>query len=334
MNKKEYEILADKICRKTSFAADKIIYTGDYYKKEDIRNVIFSGSYKNKPAVLKIYDDKRLTDEPLSLKYFNKKNKSKILSAPKIYDYKIISGRAGWLIAEKLPENGKFFKQSLTHKERKEFLSVYLEYRKYYPKKPHRVLTLAEKLRSDEFHIFRINRWFELAIISEEENYLKNKIRVLKPTELIPRYRKGLEIIKKEFKNRKMIWCHGHFKPHEIYKISNSEYYLIDFAHTKMYPEGYELGFIIWADWLMDANWKTNYKKWKKGIQEWIDEIKAINKKLKLKRFNSLIRANLIERCLGTILADIAASKRPFKEKIKRIKLLYKLMDDLIDKKF
>jgi len=333
MNINEYKILTDEICGKTGFVADEIIYTGSYYKKENIRNVIFSGTYKNEPAVLKIYNDQRLTDEPLSLKYFNEKNKSKILSAPKLYDHKIISGRAGWLIVEKLPEDGKFFRQPLAREERKEFLNAYLEYRKYFPKKPHRALTLAEKLRSDEFHIFRINRWFELAVISEEENYLKNRTKVLKPAEFISRDRKALEIIKKEFKNRKMVWCHGHFKPHEIYKISDSKYYLIDFAHSKMYPEGYELGFIIWADWLMGADWKLDYQEWKKGIQEWIGEIKAINKKLKLKRFNSLIKASLLERCLGTILADVTASDRPLKEKIKRIKLLYKLMDDLINKR-
>ena len=334
MNVNEYKILADEICEETEFVLDRMIYAGNYYKKKDIRNMIFSGLYKNKAAVLKIYDDRRLTDEPLSLKYFNKKNKSKILFAPKIYDYKILSGRAGWLITEKLPESGKFFKQPLARGERKEFLNAYLEYRKYFPKKPHRALTLAEKLRGDEFHIFRINRWFELAIMGNEEEYLKSKRRILKPAEFIPRYRKALEIIKKEFKNRKMVWCHGHFRPHEICKISDNKYYLIDFAHTKMYPEGYELGFIIWADWLIGADWKMDYRKWKKGIVEWIDEIKLMNKKLKLKRINSLIRASLIERCLGTILADVTASERPFKEKSARIKLLYKLLNDLISGKF
>ncbi|MEA1937275.1 MAG: hypothetical protein U9N04_04165 [Patescibacteria group bacterium] len=54
MNKKEYKILADEICEKTGFVAEEIIYTGSYYKRENIRNVIFSGEYKNKSAVLKI----------------------------------------------------------------------------------------------------------------------------------------------------------------------------------------------------------------------------------------------------------------------------------------
>ncbi|MCK5122551.1 MAG: hypothetical protein KAQ87_00115 [Candidatus Pacebacteria bacterium] len=333
MNDKDYKILVNKICKKTGFVLDKIIYKGNYYKKAEIRNTIFSGTYKNNPAILKIYNDKRLTDEPLSLNYFNKKNKSKILSAPKIYNYEITSCRAGWFIMEKLPEDGKFFKQPLSQKERKEFLNIYLEYKKHFPKKPHRNLDLAEKLNSAEFHLFRIHRWFELAVIRDEEEYLKYQRRILEPAEFIPIYRKAIKIIKKEFKNRKMVWCHGHFKPHEICKISNNEYYLIDFAHTKMYPEGYELGFIIWADWLMGADWKLDYREWKKGIQEWIAEMKIVNEKLKIERFDSLIRASLVERSLGTILADITAADRPFEEKERRIKLLYKLIDDLANKK-
>lgn len=325
----EYRILANAICKKTGLVLDKIIYKGDYYKKAEIRNIIFSGSYKNNPAILKIYNDKRLTDEPLSLKYFNEKNKSKVLIAPKLYRHEIISGQKGWFIAEKLPENGSFFTQPMEDEKRKEFLKVYLEYRKNFFQKPHRKLTLPENLSSDEFHIFRIQRWFELAVIRDEEEYLKYKRRILEPAEFIPIYRKAIEIIRKEFKNRKMIWCHGHFKPHEIYKVSNNKYYLIDFAHTKMYPEGYELGFIIWSDWIMSADWKLDYREWRKEIWKWTSEMKTLNKELKIKRFNSLIRASLIERCLGTILADITASDRSYREKITRIKLLYKLIDEL-----
>jgi hypothetical protein len=55
-----------------------------------------------------------------------------------------------------------------------------------------------------------------------------------------------------------------------------------------MYPEGYELGFIIWADWLMSADWKLSYKEWKEGIVEWIEEIKIMNRKLRLRKFDSL----------------------------------------------
>ena len=127
-----------------------------------------------------------------------------------------------------------------------------------------------------------------------------------------------------------MVWCHGHFNPAEIFKNpKDNTYYLLDFAHTKMYPEGYELAFIIWSDWITNADWRKPYVEWKKGIKEWVSEIERIAGKLKIKNFQSLIRASLVERCLGTILADICATDKPEKEQRKRIGLIYGFLDEV-----
>jgi len=318
--------LAKYITKKNNFKIDKKIYQAYYYSKENLRNVIYSGIYKNKPAVLKIYDDFRNTDEPISLNNFNKINKSKTLIAPKLYKYKLLSAKKGWLIMEKLPEKAKFFKSPLGQKERKEFLKLYLEYRKNFPQRPTRKLSLVENLPADKYHTFRINRWLQLA--NDKEIKIKNS--TLKPEQFIPRFEKAIEIISKEFGNRKMVWCHGHFKPKEIFKTNDNLYYLTDFAHTKLYPEGYELAFIIWADYLMAENWGLSYNIWKQGIFSWIEDVEIIAKELKIKEYQSLIRASLIERIIGTILADVCASDRPKLEKNKRLKLLYNLFDDLV----
>ena len=128
-----------------------------------------------------------------------------------------------------------------------------------------------------------------------------------------------------------MVWCHGHFNPAEVFKAPQENiYYLLDFMHSKMYPEGYEFAFIIWSDWLMYADWRTNYQTWKKGIDEWLFELKPVAEKLNIKRFESLMRAVLVERCLGTILADITAVDRPKQEKNKRLALIYKFLDELL----
>lgn len=324
--KNKLENLAKKISKENNFKIAKKIYQAYYYSKESLRNIIYSGIYKEKPAVLKIYSDHRNTYEPISLKNFNKINKSKILIAPKLYKHKIISPKSGWLIMEKLPKKVKLFKSPLNEKERKEFLELYLEYRRTFPKKPTRKLSLIENLQANEFHIFRINRWLRLA--NDKEVKIKNP--ALNPDQFIPRFKKAIKIINKEFSNRKMIWCHGHFKPKEIFKINDNLYYLTDFAHTAMYPEGYELAFIVWADYLMASDWKLNYNKWREGVFSWIDNIEKIAKELKIKKFIPLIKASLIERIIGTILADVCASDRPRQEKIKKISLLYDLFDDLI----
>jgi len=127
-----------------------------------------------------------------------------------------------------------------------------------------------------------------------------------------------------------MIYCHGHFKPSEIYKLSKNKYYLLDFAHAKIYPEGYELAFMIWADWMMASDWRLNYGKWYQGIFDWIADFEPIAKELEIEKFSSLIKVSLIERILGTILADVLASERNDEEKRRRLSHLYKLLETLL----
>ena len=295
-----------------------------------MRNAIFSGVYQGKPAVLKIYHDPRFTDEPKSQIAFSRANTSKVLVAPKVYKYKVESPHQGWLIMEKLPL-GSFFTQPVEDKE--EFAHLYLEYRKNFPTKPHRPLLLAENLSADQFHIFRINRWLELAASKEAEAVLSGKKPLLPTHQFIPLFDRALDTIRQEFSQRKMIWCHGHFKPHELYKVKNKNlYYLIDFAHSKMYPEGYEFAFIIWADWLMSADWQMSYSKWKQGVDEWVEVFRKTASRLGIKKFERLIRASLVERLVGSILADVCASDRPEKENKKRLKLLQTLLVELLEK--
>lgn len=128
-----------------------------------------------------------------------------------------------------------------------------------------------------------------------------------------------------------MVWCHGHFKPHELFKVSDNLYYLTDFAHSQMHPQGFELAFIIWADWMMCADWKMDYQNWRAGIKDWIRELKPIADKIGVKGFDELMRSSLTERILGTMLADVCASDRPREEKERRIALLYNLLDDVLD---
>ncbi len=330
MQKSNLQLWAEAIADRNSFKDFELIYTGIYYTPDSERNVIYSGTYNDKPAVLKVYDDPRLLDEPLSLKLFNENNKSEILAAPQLYAYDVVSSNKGWLIMEKLPEEGKFFKSPLSPEERKEFLEFFMEYRRNFPESPTRELYLAENLPSHEYHVFRINRWMSLATYKEKELIMKGEERVLNPEEFIPLYQKGLEVIRKEFCQRKMIWSHGHFKPKEIYKVSSDKFFLTDFAHTKMYPEGYEFGFMIWADHFMAVDWKIDYKEWRKGVFSWIEDLRHIAEEIKIEDYDNLIKASLIERILGTILADICATERLREEKLKRIDLLYRLFNELI----
>lgn len=329
--KKGYIKEIENIIKKSGFEKDKEIYRGFYYSKDNLRNIIFSGRYKGKPAILKFYNDVRITDEPKSLENFLKHNKSKSLKAPSLYKKHIISPFSGWFIAEKIPNDFHNTKKTLSQKERGEFLEIFLEYRKNFPLRPERNLFLVEKLSADNFHIFRINRWLELAQKKEAESYFKNKKFILDKA-FLNLYERALEKIKKEFKSREMIWCHGHFKPHEVFfNQEKTKYYLIDFAHTAMFPEGYELAFMAWADYLLASDkWDLPYSKWKVGAYEWISDLEILAKKLGFKNRRSLIRISMVERLLGTILADIVASDKPEILKRKGTNLMAKLLGELL----
>ncbi len=330
MNKAEFETYSRQIAQKANFEIDEIIYAGTFYTQEHIRNMIFTGVYQNKRAILKVYNDPRLSDEPVAHEAYNKNNTNSQLVAPELYAYEVIGPKEGWLIMEELPEGGEFFKSPLGE-NKDEFVELFLRYRQTFPKTPTRDLTLREYLPADKFHLMRINLWFHLAMEREESEKADGKEPVLDPKEFMPRYLKSLELIRAVFPKVKMQWVHGHFKPQELYKTKNSDkYYLTDFAHSRMLPQGYEMAFIIWADHFMRADWQMSYDEWREEVFEWIEKFRPVAAELGIDDYDVLIRASIVERCLGTILADIAASDKPRVEKLARLALLYKLIDEFV----
>lgn len=319
---------AKEIAQKNQFQIKKEIRRSFYYATGHMKSLIYEGVYQGKEAVLKLYDDPRLTNDPIAQNEFNKTNKSKILLAPPVLKYEIILPQKGWLISEKIAGE-KMLQSPLPEERRANFLKLYLEYRKNFPTKPTRPLLLAENLSAAEFNNFRIFRWLELANNKEAEIVLKEGKPILEIKKFMPLFEKSVGIIRKEFSKRKMLWCHGLFAPYKIMK-KGGQYYLFDFGHAKLYPEGYELVFIIWADWMMSSDWQMPYKEWKKGIFGWMKETEKIGKVLKIKNFKTLMRASLIERILGAILADICATDRPRDEKEKRLDLIFNLWKELI----
>jgi len=332
---------ANQIINKTGFKNPKKIYQASSGNPHNLRNIIYQGTYRDIPAVLKICDhlENYGIREGESLFFFNQNNRSKKLIAPELYKHKQLSFWREWFIMEKLPADGRFLSEpeiskNLTQEERREFLEVYLEYKKYFPRKPWRPLLLAEKLPAHEFHLTRIRRWFEMASDKEIESELGGKKSFLSAELFLPLYLTALALIRKEFKIRPKSWSHGHFKPKDIfYSPQKNVYYLTDFAHNYLYPEGYELAFMVWSDWLMGTDWRMSYPEWRKGINSWIKDLLPVAEKLKIKNPRQLLRVSLIERTLGAILADVIASGRPSKEKRARLNLLIHFLKDLIKNK-
>jgi len=321
---------AENVISQNNFSDAKLIYEGVYYAPGNIRNLIYAGEFEGKKSVLKIYDDPRLTNEPQSLEAFHTYNKSPFLKAPELFKYHMESPQKGWFIMEHLPKGAKHFTTPLSSVKRIEFLSIYKEYRKNFPTEPTRELLLAEKLPAHEFHTFRISRWFELATKKDIEHKILHGESIF-DDEFLSLYVEGLELVRKEFSTRKMVWCHGHFKPQEIFSVDGSAtYYLTDFAHTHLFPEGYEFGFMIWADYLMSSDWSLEYSDWKKPVFEWIESLRSVAEDLTIKRYDDLIRASLVERIMGTILGDVGSSDIDLKDKKHRLAYLYKLLGEFV----
>jgi hypothetical protein len=323
--------LASKaIAKDNHFKIEKFLYQAEYYATGTLRNLIVSGLYKTKPAVLKIYKEARFSDEPLALRAWHHTNHSTWMTAPALFAYHAEPNNTGWLIMEKHPEKAKAFVSPISSSERKQFLEMYCEYRRNFPKKPHRPLHLAEQLPADQYHLFRLNSWIKLASDHNFNRQVHGQTPILNMRDLQPRLKKGFSLIKKVFVHQPMHWCHGHFKPKELFQCPDDRVYLTDFAHTKMYPDGYELAFMIWADWLMPAPWSLSYSRWRAGVQVWLDDLLPLARQMNLKNPKQLMRASLVERILGSILADVGATDRPKQEQHARLHHLYRLFDEFI----
>lgn len=330
-NQISLEQQAHHIMQENNFIVDKEIYRGFYYDSR-VRDIIYTGSYEEKSAVFKIYDDPRILYEPKQLADFHAQNTSSLLTAPKLYASQIISPHKGWLITEELP-TGSFFQSPLSRstQHREEFLQIFTEYRTHFPTQPTRQLSLSESLPSDEFHFYRIHKWMTLAEQEDEDRLLKGADPILDPASIMPRYLQAIQIIKTEFQKRPMQWSHGHFYPSEVYKADSGKYYVLDFSHTKMYPQGYEYALMIWADALMKIHPTTTYTDLIAQVQEWIAALTPIAKHFGITHFDTLIRASMLERILGTLFADITANTTvAYEDKLHRRDLLIPLLDSFL----
>ncbi len=318
---------AKRVASVTGFRLGTLLYTARHYGRQ-YRNAIYTGTYRGKPAVLKLYDEPQPTDEPRALAAFNHSNRSVTIRAPKLYASGIVSPTRGWLIMEELSSAGQFMHSPLAPANRRAFLRAFVAYRKSFPTTPHRPLTMLEQLPAHEYHTVRISRWLQLAVDTEIARPLRQQ--ALSGKAFAPLYGAALSRIRKEFTHRQMLWCHGHVKPKEIFQCADGTYALTDFAHTRMYPEGYELAFIIWADWMLPGNWRLPYSEWKQPIREWLQLIRPFALQLGYKRVDALLHVSLVERTLGTILADVEALDLTYAERRGRLQHLFRLLRELL----
>lgn len=300
----------------------------EIYRAEG-RNVIFRGVYQGKLAVLKVYDDHRINNEPQAQELFLQANQSSALKAPQVYAWKIESIHRGWLIMEELT-GGRFLDPPLNGPDKDRFLRAFVEYTQNFPAEPTRPLSLPEQLGAADYHTYRINRWLGMAAEIDADRVDKGKPPLLDPGRLRGKFTVAINLIRTYYDDQPMRWGHGHVKPQDVYWKSDSEIYLTDFGHTKMHPAGYEAAFVIWADWFTHGDCTLPYSDWRQGVVDWLDRFREHRTELRLEDFDELLRISLVERTLGTILADLTAHKWKEAERRQRYDLMFNLLDELL----
>jgi hypothetical protein len=323
------EILAE-IQKKVSLKDLRLKYQGTYYRKNRIRGAIYDCLYRNQPAVLKIVDDERVMLETDAHLDFLNHNTSRLLQAPGIFQSEQLSPTSNWILMEKIPE-GQVFDLQYIEKNREEFLKCYLEYRRNFPEKPSRPLTMAEYLPAQYFHTMRLSRWADLGNTQEYLDFLTSKKRLVDPKKLGKLFSRSMKIITRTFRGRPLIWSKGNFWPNHLIKTGPEQYYLLDFSLTKMYPQGYELGGMLWSCHLMwIEHYTAPWDQWLSEVNSWRRDLINLAHQLQYPEPEELILGCILERIWGTIYADILASDKSPETKSTMLDYLTRLVEELL----
>jgi len=290
-----------------------------------LRNVVWEVEYEDCPAVLKVYEDDVVNVEAESLRAFHDSNRSEVLTAPKLYLFEIVSLTKGWLLIEKLPEDGRFLESPLEQDERGRFVELFCEYRRNFPRRPNRPLALAEAQDAYRFHSFRTMRALATASSRDQQRVFAGEPPVLQPEELLPRLEATLDRIRAVCKGRELHWGHGHFKPADLFAYGDGRFAITDFGHTKMLPDGFEEALAIWWDQLITTD-PDSYDDWRPQIDDWARRFVAAEPELD----SGQLWAGVTERALANVLETIALDDdMSAEQRRKRLELHYRLIDAL-----
>ena len=291
----------------------------------ELRNLIWDVEQDDRRAVLKVYDDDVVNVEAESLRDFHRSNRSGVLTAPDLYLYEIASLTKGWLLIERLGNDGHFLESPLEEGARERFVELFCEYRRNFPQGPNRPLALAEMQDAYRFHSFRTMQSLEKASTREQQRAFAGDPAVLEQSEVLPRLERAMDFIRAAFKERALHWGHGHFKANDVFVHGDGRWTITDFGHTKMLPEGYEEALAIWWDQMVTPV-PGGYGPWRAAIDDWVRRFLDAEPELD----PDLLQASLLERALATVLESIAlADDMAPQDRRARLERQYRLIDEL-----
>jgi hypothetical protein len=325
VNDQPFEAWAEEICTRQGLRQLEELRRTTHDVSDRLRNLIWEVEHAGRPAVLKVYDDDVVNVEAESLRAFHQTNRSRVLTAPDLLVFETTSLTKGWLLIEKLPDEGRFLESPLQKAERTYFVDLFCEYRRNFPRRPNRPLALAEAQDAYRFHSFRTMQALETASTREQQRAFAGEPAVLEHGELLPRLEAVMDRVRAVFKGRDLHWGHGHFKPSDLFEYADGRWAITDFGHTKMLPDGYEEALAIWSDQMIMGP-PQDYEPWRAEIDDWQQRFLKAEPELD----RDLLSAGLLERSLATLLESIALEDDMAPEERRhRLELHYRLIDDL-----
>jgi len=323
VNERPLDAWAEEICAEHELRRLAELRRTTHDLSDRLRNLIWEVEHAGGRAVLKVYDDDVVNVEAESLRDFHASNRSRLLVAPELYMFETTSLTRGWLLIEKLPEDGRFLESPI--EDRGQFVELFCEYRRNFPRGPNRPLALAEMQDAYRFHSFRAMQALETASTREQQRAFAREPAVLKHDELLPRLEAAMDRIRAVLKGRELHWGHGHFKPSDLFEHQDDRWVITDFGHTKMLPEGYEEALAIWWDQMI-MGLPQDYDVWRADIDDWMRRFLDAEPQLE----RGVLAAGVLERALAGVLESIALEDDMAPdERRQRLELHYRLMDEL-----
>jgi hypothetical protein len=323
VTERSLEAWAQDICRRHGLRQRGELRRTTHDLSDRLRNLIWDVERGDRRAVLKVYDDDVVNLEAESLQDFHETNRSEVLTAPALYEFETTSLTKGWLLIERLPDDGRFLQSPI--EDRGRFVELFCEYRRNFPDRPNRPLALAEAQDAYRFHSFRTMQALETASTREQQRAFAGERTVLEHDELLPRLEAVMDRVREVFRGRELHWGHGHFKPSDLFEHADGGWVITDFGHTKMLPEGYEEALAIWWDQMVMGP-PVSFDAWRADIDDWTQRFLDAEPHLD----HDVLSASLLERTLANVLESIALEDDMAPEERRhRLELHFRLIDDL-----
>ncbi len=324
---KREKLIIKEIKEETGFIAKKIIHSSLIYNKKKVKDLVYEGRYKGRRAILKVQGIEPQYHEPDLIRAFERQNRSKLIVAPKIYRERRWNKqrRYGYFIMEYI-EGKPIYKSPLaTKSEMKNFCRFYQEFHTKALRRP--LFKIEGQLRPGALGFESVEYWRRMC---EDTGRLKLE-------DYAPYLMRYYPLIQKHAKDIPMVFTNADLFPSHVFKLKDGRYAMIDFMSFRYVRKWVDLTMNVWNAWMEIKDSNFTIKSLIKLVEEWKRAYKQIPTVKKDKHFDHTFYTLMLNRSIGTILADLGAAAKWGEKKNERllknnIKIHQKLFDYFAEK--